>query len=1261
MKRQHIFFFLAALIFNVNAANGQCIQSTPYIEDFDGSGWVQPSNWNNSGSIPSCWTRNVTSASYLWMASDPTFANTQTGPTGDHTTGSGGYAFAEGWASGATSNTLVTNLITPPIDLSNDTLPRLVFYYHMFGADINWLNIRVRVLGTNNWINLHTINSTTASNQFPQQSSPWRKHTESLSQFAGDTIQIRFNAKRDVNFSWYTNSRIAIDDVLIEETPSCDQPLNPVASSITSNSASIAATSLNTSPLGFQVQYATGTTPLTSGTITTFSANPAVLTGLTPNTNYKIRVREICTAGDTSLWSNQSTFTTACSYYVAPFSEDFESSSWASSTSWTIQGDIDQCWITQGGTQKFWNVGPNTFSWSQTGPSGDHTTGSGKYVFHQRTSSVATGISPRLISPWIDLDTLSSPELTFWYHGYGQQMGDLDVYIQKQGGLWTSLWDTTGLTHASATAPWLEQILDISSFSGDTVRIRFDYSSPTGSYLNQFAIDDIKIDNAPDCAKPKNALVTAVGVYVAQLDWIGGGASDFQVRYREQGTTSWSWTTAAASNKGIPGLSPQTTYEWQVRDSCGAGSVSLWVDGADFTTSCAFFVAPFEEDFSNTNAWVSPDFTNTTGGIDACWLRSDTEDLFWTGGNSTTSHYANTGPSGDHTTGSGGYAFTRSSSPWTSAVSTEMRTPLIDLDTLQSPELTFYYHMYGIDVDKLQVFAKKPGVPAVLLTTINGQQQFSSNAAWQKRSISLLSHAGDTIQIIFKAFRDGGASFSYQADIAIDDVKIDEVSVCPAPNVLASNITFNSAELNWLGKANKSSVEYGIAGFTPGTGVILGAQNQNITLQGLQANTTYDAYVQDTCTDALVSTTTKVTFTTLPCPNVVALGTVSGSGGSVDGFSTTADADSVLWLWGDGGSSTGDTASYIYPTAGNYTVNQIVFNDCGNSDTLQHTFSFCDTTVLDYTVATNGLTADFNSTTSTGTGLTAYWEFGDGSAASGFVPSHFYGSSGTYSVTLLLVNSCGDSTSTSFDITVCPNVNLGFQAVATGNTFNFTAQPAGLLNYNWNFGNGNTASGVTASNTYTTQGSFTVTLTAEDSCGTTYSFTDIVATCDVPSGDFTFNIVSTSASGMIVNFVANTTGADEYHWYWGDGNSTKGTASNVQHTYGVISLNYTINLILINECGDSTMITKSLNEVGVEEQPLPLRWYPNPVSDLLQVEGSFNASTSIIIFNALGERVLSTQISQGKNTLDLSSLPSGSYLFVTEGLSEPYHFIFLKL
>ena len=192
-------------------------------------------------------------------------------------------------------------------------------------------------------------------------------------------------------------------------------------------------------------------------------------------------------------------------------------------------------------------------------------------------------------------------------------------------------------------------------------------------------------------------------------------------------------------------------------------------------------------------------------------------------------------------------------------------------------------------------------------------------------------------------------------------------------------------------------------------------------------------------------------------------------------------------------------------------------------------------------------------------------------------------------------------------------------STVTGSTFSFTATPAGLLNYQWSFGDGNTASGMTATVTYSTQGSFTVTVTEDDSCGNQFTYSDDVATCDVPAGDFTFNIVSTSANGMVVNFAANATGADEYHWYWGDGTNDK-VLRQISHTYGVITTNYIINLFW-SEMAIAPLVTHRLNEVGIGEQALPIALYPNPLSTFLHVDLPAGAETLLDIYNAQGQLV----------------------------------------
>ena len=182
------------------------------------------------------------------------------------------------------------------------------------------------------------------------------------------------------------------------------------------------------------------------------------------------------------------------------------------------------------------------------------------------------------------------------------------------------------------------------------------------------------------------------------------------------------------------------------------------------------------------------------------------------------------------------------------------------------------------------------------------------------------------------------------------------------------------------------------------------------------------------------------------------------------------------------------------------------------------------------------------------------------------------------------------------------------------------------------------------SNSYGTNGSFTVTLSGQDSCGNTFVYSDIVATCDLPQGDFTFSLVGTGSTGLIVDFQATATGANQYHWFWGDGTFDKGNAPNLQHTYGVITLNYSVTLLLINDCGDTTSVTRSLNEVGISETGTECRLYPNPTRASLRVEFPQTINTRVQLFSSIGAIVhdVTTENSSWID-IDISDFPSGTY------------------
>ena len=140
-------------------------------------------------------------------------------------------------------------------------------------------------------------------------------------------------------------------------------------------------------------------------------------------------------------------------------------------------------------------------------------------------------------------------------------------------------------------------------------------------------------------------------------------------------------------------------------------------------------------------------------------------------------------------------------------------------------------------------------------------------------------------------------SNDFYNDILVDDLYINEGLPCPQPtNLSASNITGNSADLNWIAGGTETAwdVQYGNSGFSLSNGTIIGVTANPYTLTGLTATTTYDYYVKAICAPGDGSVWTgPFTFTTLP-PQPSALNASNTTASSSD-LSWTAGGTEIAW------------------------------------------------------------------------------------------------------------------------------------------------------------------------------------------------------------------------------------------------------------------------------------------------------------------------------------------------------------------------------
>ena len=165
---------------------------------------------------------------------------------------------------------------------------------------------------------------------------------------------------------------------------------------------------------------------------------------------------------------------------------------------------------------------------------------------------------------------------------------------------------------------------------------------------------------------------------------------------------------------------------------------------------------------------------------------------------------------------------------------------------------------------------------------------------------------------------------------------------------------------------------------------------------------------------------------------------------------------------------------------------------------------------------------------SDGTIASYAWQFGDSTSGSGVNPSHPYSAPGPYTATLTVTDNRGGTATTTVALTAgsAPNVPPVASYTTTCSflvcTFDATASndPDGsIVSYAWNFGDGHTATGVTASNTFPLGGTYPVALTLTDNSGGVTTLTKQIAVSAIPASHVAFRASATaslnSATGKI--------------------------------------------------------------------------------------------------------------------------------------------------
>jgi len=325
--------------------------------------------------------------------------------------------------------------------------------------------------------------------------------------------------------------------------------------------------------------------------------------------------------------------------------------------------------------------------------------------------------------------------------------------------------------------------------------------------------------------------------------------------------------------------------------------------------------------------------------------------------------------------------------------------------------------------------------------------------------------------------------------------------------------------------------------------------------------------------------------------------------GEIITFNASASYDldgtivSYFWDFGDGTNASGDIVTYAYADNGSYTVALTVTDDDGATATATAVktvlnrppiASFTESATTVYTGEAIFFDA-IGSYDSDGSITSYFWDFGDGTNATGIIVEHVYQDNGVYTVTLMVTDDDGvtaTATSTKYVLNRPPISSFTYSPTLpiVGETVTFNASssydPDGsIISYQWDFGDGNvtTIASPIVTHIYTTFGNYTVTLTVTDNDGDMDTSTKIVTVRDYPTAAFTYS-PSFPIVGETVTFNASSSAPNggvisSYLWDFGDGTPSVNTNNSIAtHVYSTLG-NYTVTLTVTDSEGLSDTAT----------------------------------------------------------------------------------------
>lgn len=628
----------------------------------------------------------------------------------------------------------------------------------------------------------------------------------------------------EVTFAGFNSGRLALrssdsgpaylDNVVVEELPSCVKPSQVIVSNITASTADLTITDPNNT--GHYMVYATE-----EDSVEIYSDN-YTLTNLLPNTRYVVRVKTVCTDHNTD--ATVTAFRTGCGAMDIPFHEDFSQFvDVANGYSTAVTDSTLPCWgYLPSRTLDYLAL----FTPSQSSSYAYGTDGYTLRIYSNYSNSYDIVVLPELSQ------TISTLEMSFMTRPSetGSMGGILEV------GYMTDVTDDSSfvaVTQYPASQFSSGYDLRVVNFTNAPANARIALRTvPTGGSAKSWFVDDIDVHDMPACARALGISVDEIGTDGFTLH-VDDPTLVNHYRYYVSAESFIDSLDFYDTVVTITNLSASTDYQIQVVSICDDGTLTLPITMAVSTLCGPVTTLPFVENF---DTWTA----TQAQGMNRCWNR-----LY---SNSSSNLVTNNYP---YCASGSSYAYTgfKSLKFYSKGTSSGIKEYSVAYlpefsNNINNLKINFFYKVNNSsNQSRVRIVVGISETVADTSTFTRLATFTPTNSSWNEYEVDFSGYTGTGTRITIMQTSTSTTAFTSY----LDSLVVDTVSSCNRPtDFVVSNVTANTADLAWT---DPSTADSYIISWSDGTSTdsITVTNDTAYTLTGLTPSTTYTVDIRSIC------------------------------------------------------------------------------------------------------------------------------------------------------------------------------------------------------------------------------------------------------------------------------------------------------------------------------------------------------------------------------------------------------------------------------